>query len=103
MPSAPPRATERRSLRPVPRALLVLGALCALAFFGENAWQSWGAVHLESDLGASVAVASLAPAVFAGSAALGRLACAPLLLSRAGRRTEPALRGAAVSVVTSIA
>ena len=43
----------RPSLRPLPRLLLVLGALCALAFFVENAWQSWGAVHLESDLGAS--------------------------------------------------
>lgn len=152
-PAAPGQATASRSLRPIPRPLLVLGGLCALAFFAENAWQSWGAVHLEDDLGATAAVGSLAPALFAASAALGRFAvhglaarvgerrllaggaaigaagtllgaladgtapalagiavagagvsaCAPVLLSRAGRLAEPALRGAAVSVVTTIA
>jgi hypothetical protein len=141
------------SLRHVPRALLVLGALCALAFFVENAWQSWGAVHLESDLDASPALGALAPALFAGSAAAARFGghgfagrigdttllcagalvgaggtllaalaptaalalvgvaiagagisiCAPILFSLAGRGADEAVRGAAVSVVTTIA
>ena len=69
------RAANRgaRVAAPVPRLLLVLGGLCALAFFVENAWQSWGAVHLESDLDASPALGALAPALFAGAAALSRL------------------------------
>jgi predicted MFS family arabinose efflux permease len=141
------------SLRHVPRALVVLGALCALAFFVENAWQSWGAVHLESDLDASPALGALAPALFAGSAAAARFGghglaghvsevtllragalagaagtllaalapvaglalvgvviagggvsiCAPILFSLAGRGADEEVRGAAVSIVTTIA
>jgi MFS family permease len=137
----------------VPRLLLILGGLCALGFFVENAWQSWGAVHLESDLGASPALGALAPALFAGAAALSRLGahglagrvsevtllrggaalgaagtllaalapvaglalvgvaiagagisvCAPVLFSLAGRGADAAVRGAAVSIVTTIA
>ena len=152
-PAAAPRSAARPSLRPVPRLLLVLGGLCALAFFVENAWQSWGAVHLESDLGASPALGALAPALFAGAAAVSRLGghalagrvseltllrggaalgaagtllgalapvaglalvgvvaagagisiCAPVLFSIAGRGADEALRGAAVSIVTTIA
>jgi predicted MFS family arabinose efflux permease len=146
-------APARMSLRHLPRILLVLGGLCALAFFVENAWQSWGAVHLESDLGASPALGALAPALFAGAAAASRLGghavvgrfdeivmmrvgaavgaagtvvaalapdaalalagiavagagisiCAPILFSLAGRNAGEAVRGAAVSVVTTIA
>jgi MFS family permease len=59
-----------RKLEP---ALLVFGGLCALAFVVENAWQSWSAVHLDTTLGASPALASSAPAVFAAAAATGRL------------------------------
>jgi predicted MFS family arabinose efflux permease len=151
-PGAAP-APARASLRHLPRLLLVLGALCALAFFVENAWQSWGAVHLESDLGASPALGALAPALFAGAAAVSRLGghvlvgrfdeilimrvgalagaagtllaalapaaalalvgvaiagagisiCAPILFSIAGRSADEAIRGAAVSIVTTIA
>jgi MFS family permease len=151
--AAGPRARTRASLRRVPRLLLILGALCALAFFVENAWQSWGAVHLESDLDASPAVGALAPALFAGAAAVSRLGghavagrvreltllragallgaagtllgalapaaglalvgvvvagggisiCAPVLFSIAGRGADEAVRGAAVSIVTTIA
>jgi predicted MFS family arabinose efflux permease len=147
------RPPKRPSLRPVPRPLLVLGGLCALAFFVENAWQSWGAVHLESDLDASPALGALAPALFASAAALSRLGghalagrvseltlmrggavlgaagtllgalapvaglalvgivaagagisiCAPVLFSIAGRGSDEAVRGAAVSIVTTIA
>jgi predicted MFS family arabinose efflux permease len=149
----PAPAPARASLRHVPRLLLVLGALCALAFFVENAWQSWGAVHLESDLDASPALGALAPALFAGAAAVSRLGghilvgrfdeilimragalagaagtllaalapaaslalvgvaiagagisvCAPILFSIAGRSADEAVRGAAVSIVTTIA
>ena len=144
---------RRASLRHLPRILVVLGGLCALAFFVENAWQSWGAVHLESDLDASPALGSLAPALFAGAAAASRLGghalvgrfdeiaimragatagaagtlvaatapvaalalvgiviagagisiCAPILFSLAGRNADEAVRGAAVSIVTTIA
>ena len=154
---APAAAGGRRpagaSLRRLPRTLVVLGGLCALTFFVENAWQSWGAVHLESDLDASPALGALAPALFAGAAALSRLGghglagrvnevtllragaalgaagtllgalapgaalalvgvvvagagisiCAPVLFSIAGRGADEAVRGAAVSIVTTIA
>jgi MFS family permease len=146
-------AATRTSLRHLPRILLVLGGLCALAFFVENAWQSWGAVHLESDLDASPALGALAPALFAGAAAASRLGghalvgrfdeillmragavagaagtvvaaiapaaalalggivvagagisiCAPILFSLAGRNADETVRGAAVSIVTTIA
>ena len=152
-PAAGPRPSARASLRRLPRMLVILGGLCALAFFVENAWQSWGAVHLESDLDASPAVGALAPALFAGAAALSRLGghslagrvselrllragaalgaagtllgalapvaalaligvvaagagisiCAPVLFSIAGRGADEAVRGAAVSIVTTIA
>jgi fucose permease len=65
-------ARSHLALGDLPRPLLVLGALCALAYFVENAWQSWGAIHLERDLHASAGAAALAPAVFAGAAAAGR-------------------------------
>jgi MFS family permease len=151
--SATAQAPTRGSWRRLPRVLVILGGLCALAFFVENAWQSWGAVHLETDLDASPALGALAPALFAGAAALSRLGghglagrvseltllrggaalgaagtllgalasgavlaltgvvmagagisiCAPVLFSIAGRGADEALRGAAVSVVTTIA
>lgn len=136
-----------------PAWLLLLGALCALAYWVENAWQSWSAVHMDRDLGASAGVSALGPAAFASAAALGRLAgqrlvtrlgdrtliatgaavaaagtalaasapgvplgvagiliaglgtsvCAPTIISLAGAAAPPALRGAAVSTVTTIA
>jgi predicted MFS family arabinose efflux permease len=151
--AAGPRPSARASLRRLPRMLVILGGLCALAFFVENAWQSWGAVHLESDLDASPALGALAPALFASAAALSRLGghglagrvseltllragaalgaagtllgalapgaalalvgvvvagagisiCAPVLFSVAGRGADEAVRGAAVSIVTTIA
>jgi MFS family permease len=57
-----------------PRPLAVLGGLLALAFLVESAWQTWSAVHLERDLGASAALASVGPAVFGASAGIGRVA-----------------------------
>jgi MFS family permease len=152
-PAAAVPVAARAPWRELPRLLVVLGALCALAFFVENAWQSWGAVHLESDLDASPALGALAPALFAAAAATSRLGghllvgrfdeillmragalvatagtllaalapaaalalvgvvaagagisiCAPILFSIAGRSVDEAVRGAAVSIVTTIA
>jgi predicted MFS family arabinose efflux permease len=56
-----------------PRPLAVLGVLLALAFLVESAWQTWSAVHLERDLGASAGLASVGPAVFGASAGIGRV------------------------------
>jgi MFS family permease len=67
----------------IPAWLAILGGLTALAYFIENAWQSWSAVHLESTLGAAPALAAAGPALFAGAAASGRL-----LGQVAGRRFE---------------
>jgi len=64
-------ATRSGWARP-PLLLLGLGALCALAFVVENAWQTWSAVQLEKTLDAG-AVSAVAPAVFAGAAMTGRL------------------------------
>jgi MFS family permease len=64
---------ERMPLLRVPRPLLVLGGLAAIAYLVENAWQSWSAVFLESSLGAAAGIAALGPALFGASAAAGRL------------------------------
>ena len=84
-------APTRGPLRPIPRLLVILGALCALAFFVENAWQSWGAVHLETDLGASPGLGALAPPSSpapppsrASAATASRGACASSTLLRGG-------------------
>lgn len=69
---APQVASEKPQRRLEP-ALFVFGGLCALAYVVENAWQSWSAVHLDTSLGASAALASSAPAVFAAAAATGRI------------------------------
>jgi MFS family permease len=85
---------ERLPLLRIPRPLLVLGALAALAYLVENAWQSWSAVHLESDLGAAAGIAALGPALFGGSAAAGRLGGHAL----AGRVGERALLAAGAAI-----
>jgi MFS family permease len=53
-------------------SLIGLGLLGALAFASENAHQSWSAIFATDALGASPAVGTLAPAVFAGTAAITR-------------------------------
>jgi len=62
-----------RALFHLPGWLAILGGFTALAYFIENAWQNWSAVHLETTLGAAPALAAAGPALFAGSAATGRL------------------------------
>ncbi len=69
--SAPRRGKSR--WLPAP-PLIAFGCLCGLAYVVENAWQSWGAVHLETTLHASGGLSSTAPAVFASAAAAGRFA-----------------------------
>lgn len=83
-----------------PRALTVLGILMALAFLVESAWQTWSAVHLERDLGASAGLASLGPAVFGASAGVGRL----LVHQRAAPGREPGLvvLGAVVAAIATV-
>jgi MFS family permease len=72
-----------RAMLHVPAWLAILGGLTALAYFIENAWQSWSAVHLEATLGAAPALAAAGPALFAACAATGRL-----LGQAAARRVE---------------
>jgi len=57
----------------VPGWLLGLGLLGAMAFWIESAWQNWGAVHLERSFDAGAGTSALAPALFAGAMAVGRL------------------------------
>jgi MFS family permease len=85
-----------------PGWLLLLGALCALAYWVENAWQSWSAVHMDRDLGASAGVSALGPAAFASAAALGRLA-GQRLVTRIGDRRLIAGGAAVAAAGTALA
>jgi MFS transporter len=86
-----------RALFDIPQWLAILGGFTALAYFIENAWQNWSAVHLETTLGAAPALAAAGPALFAGSAATGRL-----LGQAAGRRVEDrALVGAGAALAAA--
>jgi MFS family permease len=90
-----PPEDRPRYLERVPGWLLVLGALGALAYWIEGAWQDWGAVYLERTLEASPATSSLGPALFAASMTVGRLSAHRL----AGPGTERTVlvAGAAVA------
>jgi MFS family permease len=83
----------------VPRWLLLLGGLGALAFWIENAWQSWGAVYLERTLDAPPAASSLGPGLFAASMTAGRLAVHHL--ARPGTERTVLVGGAALAGVGS--
>ena len=73
-PSRPAPAGEApRFLQRLPGWLLLLGGLGAAAYWIENAWQNWGAVHLERTLDAAPAVSALGPALFAAAMAAGRV------------------------------
>ncbi len=84
-----------RFLQRVPGWLLLLGALGALAYWIENAWQSWGAVHLERTLDASPATSSLGPALFAAAMVVGRLSVHRL--ARPGGERTVLVTGAALA------
>jgi MFS family permease len=83
----PDRADRPRFLQRVPGWLLVIGSLGALAYWIENAWQSWGAVHLERTLDAAPAASALGPALFAAAMTVGRLAAHRLAQPGAERAT----------------
>jgi MFS family permease len=93
-------ASEGAAKRRLEPTLIVFGGLCALAYLVENAWQSWGAVHLDTSLHAAAGLASSAPAVFAAAAAAGRFAGNGLL-----KRVRPVrllVEGGAIAAVGSL-
>jgi predicted MFS family arabinose efflux permease len=89
-----------RELLRAPRPLVALGGLCALAFFVEGSWQSWGAVQLQSTLGASAALGAAAPALFAAAMAAGRIGGRDL---RARERLLLALAAMVAAAGTAVA
>lgn len=96
----PPARDERpKFLQRVPGWLLLLGALGALAFWIENAWQSWGAVHLERTLGASPATSALGPGLFAAAMAAGRLSAHRVVAP--GKERTVLVAGAALAGIGS--
>jgi MFS family permease len=71
---APRVRAERRPIRLVLSPLLVvLGVLCGVAFVVESGIESWSALYLEEELGASPATSGLGPGSFAAAMAAGRL------------------------------
>jgi MFS family permease len=92
----PPRGDARPKLfQRVPGWVFVLGLLGATAYWIENAWQSWGAVHLERTLDASPAASALGPALFASAMAAGRVAVHRF--ARHGAERTVLVAGAAVA------
>jgi MFS family permease len=104
MPSWTPAPDEEqpRFLQRVPGWLLVLGSLGALAFWVENTWDSWAAVHLERTLGAQPAVSALGPAFFATAMTVGRLT-AHRLVHRGAERTALVAGAAVAGLGTALA
>lgn len=88
-------AGERRAGRRLPWLLVGIGALTAGAFLCEDAIQSWSALHLERDLGATPGVSGLGPGLFAGTMAIGRFAGGAL----ARRYREDLLVGSAAALL----
>jgi MFS family permease len=78
-PTGPPAIRERRrdELR-LALPFVVVGLVGALGFAAENAHQSWSAIFLGDELGASPGVTAIAPATFAGFAAATRFAVGAL-------------------------
>ncbi|KJY29804.1 hypothetical protein VR45_29090 [Streptomyces sp. NRRL S-495] len=101
-PAGPPAVSRRDRQRAAvtDRPLLALGALCALAYLVENAWQSWSAVMLRSVFHTGSGAAAAGPVVFAAAAAVGRLA-GHGLTARLPQRHLLAL-GAAVATVGTL-
>jgi MFS family permease len=103
--TAPSPGDRPRFFQQVPRWLLLLGGLGAMAFWIENAWQSWGAVHLERTLDAAPITSAFGPALFATAMTAGRLTVHRF--SRPGAERAVLVGGAALaglgSVVAAIA
>jgi MFS family permease len=85
--AADPSSRLRSGLARRPRAvpLVLVGILGALAFASENAHQSWSAVFAHEELRTSAGLASVAPAVFAGTVAITRFAIGGLPPAHARR------------------
>lgn len=66
--------SQSKGRKRIDRMVIGFGLLVALALMVESGVQQWSAVYLEDQVGAPAAVSGLAPAVFAGSMVLGRLA-----------------------------
>ena len=64
---------DPRTLR-ISRRLLVLGALCAIAFVVESGIENWSALFLQTEHDASPAATGLGPGMFATAMVLGRTA-----------------------------
>jgi hypothetical protein len=73
-----PRPRGARPRLAVSPRLLLLGALCALAFAIEGGVEGWSALHLEQTLGAGPGVGGLGPGVFAACMVAGRLSAQAL-------------------------
>ena len=69
LPSSAHEARPRVRMTP---QLMLLGALCALAFLIEDGLLSWSAIHLERTLGGNEIVGGLGPGVLAGAMVVGR-------------------------------
>jgi MFS family permease len=90
-----PATTPPRLFQRFPAWLLVIGALGATAYWIENTWQSWGAVHLERSFDASPGTSALGPALFATAMAARRLGVH--WLTRPGAERAVLVAGAAVA------
>jgi MFS family permease len=96
--TADPSSRLRSGLARRPRAvpLVLVGILGALAFASENAHQSWSAVFAHEELRTSAGLASVAPAVFAGTVAITRFAIGGLPPAHARRVLLAGAAGAGV-------
>lgn len=97
--AASPHGERPRFFQGVPGWLLLLGGLGALAYWIENAWQSWGAVHLERTLDAPPAASALGPALFAAAMTVGRLSAHRL--ARPGTERIVLIAGASLAAAGS--
>jgi MFS family permease len=96
----PPSEARPRFFERVPSWLLVIGALGAIAFWIEGAWQDWSAVHLERAFDATPGASALGPALFAGAMAVGRLTAHAL--ARPGSERVVLVVGAALAGAGSV-
>jgi MFS family permease len=69
-PASGPAGESRPRMVP----FVLIGVLGALAFASENAHQSWSAVFAHDELHSGAGLSAVAPAVFAGTAAVARFA-----------------------------
>jgi MFS family permease len=66
------------------RAVAVFGAIAACSAYGEGALADWGALHLHTNLHASIGLAAAGYAAFSAAMVVGRMS-GTWLLTRAGR------------------